>query len=203
MFKSELLDTICANSYRNFHVKGFDYLYLKRTPEHTQKIYFFGENLDDLPELVIPHDHRYPFDTTVLSGVVRNKVFWEAGDDQAAPANAGWEKYDRFSYMTPLNGGDGFKWEDETFLRLAATPTYCQGKTYMSQAKAVHTLAILDEGTVICLDQYEDVVPIDQPTTAFRPVGSREPPNLDGLYDRMDPDYAIGLLIRLAQLGAG
>lgn len=192
------IETICANSYRDFHTKGFDYLCLTRTPELTRKVYFFDGDLHDLPELVIPHDHRYPFVTTVLAGAVRNKRFTALAMEKVHPTmRSQWEAitepYDHFSYRTPLNGGDGFEWVGETRL-MADRDDYGWSKTrgqhWRSSETEVHTLDIRCEGTVIMLEQLADVVPIDQPTNAYRRAGDRTPPSLDGLYDRMTPDHA-------------
>lgn len=189
------IETICANSYRNFHTRGFDYLCLTRTPELTRKVYFFEGDLHDLPELVVPHDHRYPFVTTVLSGAVRNKVFVGLrGDPHPSRRNA-WEGltevYDHFEYLTPLNGGDGFRWVGERrLIPPAHNLSHIRGDHWRSSETDIHTLDIRCEGTVILLEQLADVVPIDTPTNAFRKVGDRTPPSLDGLYDRMTPDHA-------------
>ena len=189
------IDTICANSFRNFHTKGFDYLCLSRTPELTRKVYFFEGNLADLPELVIPHDHRYPFVTTVLSGAVVNKSFTRLRNGPAADVVDLWERvtdaYDHFEYRTPLNGGDGFSWVGEC--RMMAHPSstrHIRGAFWKSSETEIHTLDIRCEGTVIMLEQLADVVPLDEPTNAYRKVGDRSPPSLDGLYDRMDADHA-------------
>lgn len=189
------IETICANSYRNFHTRGFDYLCLSRTPDLTRKVYFFEGDLHDLPELVIPHDHRYPFVTTVLAGAVQNKLFWRLNRepvrelqgtliDQAQP-------YDHFEYRTPLNGGDGFTWVGERRLwGHAGGINAKRGDHWRSSETDIHTLDIRCEGTVIMLEQLADVLPLDQPTNAYRRVGDRTPPSLDGLYDRMTPDHA-------------
>lgn len=195
------IETICANSYRNFHTKGFDYLCISRTSELTRKVYFFDGELADLPELVIPHDHRYPFVTTVLAGAVRNKRF-----ARIAPAKAStyavqaycaegrkMPVFDRFEYMTPLNGGDGFTWAGEDYLfeqQARGWGSYTRGDHWRSSETDIHTLDIRCEGTVIMLEQLADVIPLDQPTNAWRPAGDRTPPNLSGLYDRMTPDHA-------------
>lgn len=197
------IETICANSFRNFHTKGFDYLCISRTPELTRKVYFFDGELAQLPELVIPHDHRYPFVTTVFSGAVRNKRFMrirpETASDFAVQAYmAGGQSlpiFDRFEYRTPLNGGDGFTWAGEDYLfeqrgRDHNFGSYTRGQFYRSSETDIHTLDIRCEGTVIMLEQLADVVPLDQPTSAWREVGDRTPPNLSGLYDRMTPDHA-------------
>lgn len=189
------LDTICANSFRNFHTKGFDYLCLTRTPELTRKVYFFDGNLSDLPELVIPHDHRYPFVTTVLSGAVRNKTFYRIDPTtkaaQAYMSDGATPRWDRFEYRTPLNGGDGFSWSgEEPLLELQGHPAFTRKQAYRSAAGDIHTLDIRCEDTVLLLEQLADVVPLDQPTNAWRRAGDKTPPNLSGLYDRMTPDHA-------------
>lgn len=183
------IETICANSFRNFHTKGFDYLCLSRTPELTRKIYFFEGELAHLPELVMPHDHRYPFITTVLAGAVRNKTFLPL--PAIHPDLRGrLPVYDHFEYHTPLNGGDGFAWIGEVFMQENQGTVYTRNRYYRSTADDVHTLEIRCEGTVIMLEQLADEVALDQPTNAWRKAGDRTPPDLSGLYDRMTPDHA-------------
>ncbi|MBB5985983.1 hypothetical protein [Sphingobium lignivorans] len=188
------IETICANSYRNFHVRGFDYLCLSRTLELTRKVYFFDGDLAHLPELVIPHNHRYAFVTTVMAGAVRNRTYFSIGDGDGARLSKYMfhsSRYDRFSYRTPLNGGDGFTWEREEFLvEEGRSRVFTRGDYYRSRADQIHTLNIRCEGTVLLLEQFADELPIDVPTQAWRRVGSRVPPSLDGLYDRMTPDHA-------------
>lgn len=190
----DTLDAICANSYRNFHVKGFDYLCLKRSPELTRKVYFFGDNLADLPEIVMPHDHRYAFNTAVIAGSLINHTY--------APSYYG-PVFDYFRFLTPLNGGDGFEWAGEVMLRRSTSHRYGKGQSYCSFRSDIHTLQVLRPDTIIMLDQYEDAVPVGVPTSAYRLAGSRTPPNLDGLYDRMDPDHALRLLARLGLTAFG
>ena len=188
------IETICANSFRNFHTKGFDYLCISRTPELTRKVYFFEGDLADLPELVIPHDHRYPFVTTVLAGAVRNKRFYRHGEGHPAfwSESSDWaQRFDRFVYRTPLNGGDGFEWVGEEYLAMwPNTHSATRHDHWRSEADEVHTLDVRCEGTVIMLEQLADELPLDQTTNAWRQAGDRTPPPLDGLYDRMTPDHA-------------
>jgi hypothetical protein len=189
------LETVCANSYRNFHAKGFDYLCLERSPSLTRKVYFFGDNLTDLPEIVMPHDHRYQFHTTVLRGCVTNHVY-RPGDIAGCPTG----RFDHFRYLTPLNGGDGFEWAGERQLSNVHSGAYLPGQCYHSSADAIHTLQVMVPDTVILLTQFEDVVPVGKPTNAYRVLGSREPPNLSGLYDRMDPDHAVQLIAQVLSI---
>lgn len=179
------IETICENSYRNFHVKGFDYLCLSRTPNLTRKVYFFEGNLTHLPELVIPHNHRYNFTTTVLSGSLINKTYSRF----KFPTDEPTQVFNEFEYMTPLNGGDGFVWKRETPLYLANRRAYNKHDHYYSRSNAIHTLDIVMNRTVIMLEQGRDVVPVGKPTAAFKLDGAT-PPSLDGLYDRMTPDHA-------------
>jgi hypothetical protein len=185
------IETICANSHRNFHAKGLDYLCLSRTPELTRKVYFFEGDLQHLPEVVIPHNHRYAFTTTVLSGAVRNRIFHRYS---SLRISMGLDvlRYDRFSYLTPLNGGAGFSWEAEELLtEEPRSKSFTRGQFYESHAEDIHTLDIRCEDTVVMIEQWADEVPLDEPTLAWRLVGSRTPPALDGLYDRMTPDHAL------------
>ncbi|TPL42588.1 hypothetical protein [Mesorhizobium sp. B2-4-5] len=180
------MDDMIQHSFRNFHVKGFDYLCVKRTPEHTRKVYFFDGNVSQLPEVVNPHDHRYHFKTTVLSGVMSNSVY--------VPDDKHGKVYNEFEWHTPLNGGDGFTWKRETRLFEYQRVFYRPGTTYQMDAEDFHTIRMHAEGTVIVLDQYDDIVPIGQPTRTF--MQERQAPNLDGLYEKFTPDQ---LKIRLKQ----
>jgi len=188
------LEEMAANSYRDFHAKGLDYLCLLRTPELTLKAYFFEGDVSALPEVVVPHDHRYPFETLVLAGRSRNRRYIRQarGLFGAAP-------YEAFDYMTPLNGGDGFSWSETDWLLETEDSPYVAGEFYAQRADEIHTIQVADAGTVLILKQGADVVPLDRPTRAYRPAGVREPPSLDGLYSPMGVDH---VRVRLEQLGA-
>lgn len=176
------LDAICENSFRNFHAKGFDYLCLTRTPELTRKVYFFEGEVSQLPEIVMPHDHRYAFTTTVLAGKIANVIY---------VANPRGDMFQRFSYRTPLNGGDGFTWQEEQRLLRLGDTVYGRHQHYHSTSRDIHTLSMKTDQTVIMLEQMADDIPLDVPTTAWCKDGGKQPPSLDGLYDRMTPDHAI------------
>lgn len=180
------LDDMIEHSFRNFHVRGFDYLCIKRTPEHTRKVYFFDGNVSQLPEVVNPHNHRYHFRTTILSGVMSNSAYTR--NDKHG------EVYNEFDWSTPLNGGDGFTWRRETRLMERQRFFYIPHEVYNMRAEDLHTIRMHAEGTVLVLDQYEDVVPVGQPTRTF--MKERKAPALDGLYEKFTADQ---LLQRLAQ----
>jgi len=190
------LEQICANSYRNFHAKGLDYLCLLRSPSLTIKAYFFEGDLTKLPEIVVPHDHRYPFTTQVLSGRMANRNYREVldGDDDM-------QMYQCFNYLTPLNGGDGFSWAYETGLHNYSTREFLPGDIYTLRADQIHTLDIRAEDTVAILCQFADVVPVGEPTMAYRLGDGQEAPSMDGLYDEMRSDDAIKRLLQLEKLG--
>lgn len=177
------IEDIIANSYKDFHVKGFDYICLKRSPEHTRKVYFFNGDVRHMPEVVNPHDHRYDFTTKVLSGAVENIDFQFAGDGDV---------YNQFNYLTPLNGGNGFEWVGETKLKKSGSYTYKRGAQYHLLAQDLHTIRIVRDGTVLMLDQYEAKVAVGQPTMTF--CKGNEPPSLSGLYNKFTADQVVRYL---------
>lgn len=179
------IETIAANSFRNFHAKGLDYLCIQRSAQITVKAYFYDRPDNAGPDVVCPHDHRYPFSTTILAGESRHRRYSEVTFGQ---------RFQRFHWMTPLNGGAGFTHDDEAFLSLKQAEQYRAGQTYWCEADEIHTIRITQPGTILLLQQFADVIPISTPTSTYVPGDSREPPSLDGLYDRMDEDYARKLL---------
>jgi hypothetical protein len=194
------LKTVLDNSFRDFHVKGFDYICLKRSPSSTIKVYFFDGDIAHLPEVVAPHNHRYNFTTMVLSGSLRN---WRY--ERVMKPDPFSELYERFDYMTPLNGGKGFDWAGRTRLYRLPAETYPPGSIHGHKAEEIHTIAVGSDQTVIMLDQGPDVLAMDEPTQLWRPPGSRQEPSLDGLYNRMDADHARSRLntINMLLLGRG
>ncbi|MBO0676877.1 hypothetical protein JRC04_05330 [Mycolicibacterium sp. S2-37] len=190
------IDHCLEHSFKDFHAKGLDYVCLTRTPEITVKAYFF-EGLDQKPgEVINPHDHRYPFDTQCLSGVIRNK--WFRAHPLHRPGLT--EMYERFEWMTPLNGGDGFNWIGMSALENYRVRDFVPGSRYFMQADELHTIQVMEPETVIVLMQFADVVPVDEPTYTY--AHSAEPPSLKGLYSEFKPDELIKRLRLLEELAA-
>lgn len=190
------IDQIVANSYKDFHVKGFDYICIKRSPEETIKLYFFDGDVSKMPEVVAPHDHRYNFDTWVLAGTSENvwykkiKSTWANDRDWR---NIGRE-FNRFSYMTPLNGGGGFKFDGTDRLFEIARKRYGRNEEcsdYGMLWHELHTIRIASNETVLMLRQYEDIVPLNSATFTYC-LG--DPPALGGLYSRFTPDEVLDKL---------
>lgn len=184
------IENVIANSFKDFHTKGFDYLCVKRSPTETLKLYFFDGDVTKLPEVVNPHDHRYDFDTWILAGAAENVWFGEQPNGRV---------YQRFDYRTPLNGGDGFTHAGEIRLRETARVRRQTGGHYWMGAKELHTIRIVENETVLMLRQFEDMVPLDRPTQTF----TRGPaPELGGLYSRFTADEVVAKLSNLeARLG--
>ncbi len=185
------LDEMIEHSFKDLHVKGFDYVCLKRTPQHTRKVYFFDGRVSQLPEVVSPHDHRYDFMTTVLAGVMSNSTY-------RPTAHVG-TTYNEFEWRTPLNGGDGFTFKQETKLIETQRFQYANGEAYFMRAEDFHTIRMKQEGTVIMLDQFEDRVPLGKPTRTF--MLNSKAPNLDGLYNKFTPDEHLYRLRQIEALG--
>lgn len=179
------IDDIVANSFRDYHVKGFDYICLRRSPTETVKVYFFDGDVSKLPEVVNPHDHRYDFSTLCLAGAVENIWFVRNVRDKGTVFN-------RFEYRTPLNGGNGFTYAGAERLKAAMKWTAHAGRTYRMRADEIHTIRLRENNTVIALVQREDVVPLDQPTVTW--TRDREPPNLEGMYRKFTPDQVLAKL---------
>lgn len=183
------MSAILEASFRNFHAKGLDYLCLKRTPDHTVKVYFFdGEaDLSALPEIVMPHDHRYDFRTICIAGEVVNR------EHATCARHEGAERYEEFAWDTPLLGGAGFTHLGEAWLTRPVVSAYRRGDQWVSAARTIHTLQIARAGTIIRLDQYRDLIPAGVPTSTFRRADERgdiRAPELAGLYEPMSADYA-------------
>jgi hypothetical protein len=177
------------NSYRDYHVKGFDYICLRRSPKETLKVYIFDGVADTMPEIVNPHDHRYDFDTAVVCGSSTNITY-----DVVEGSDEG-EVFNRFKYATPLNGGNGFTFDKEQRLRIASRSDYPCGTGYAMKHDRIHTIRI-GKDTVLVLKQYADVV--DGPT--FTWTRGNEPPNLSGLYNRFTRDQLVARLKQINHL---
>ncbi|NEI71056.1 hypothetical protein GR212_15865 [Rhizobium lusitanum] len=177
MIEHDPIEIMRENSYQNFHVKGFDYLCLFRSPAWTRKVYFFNGDISKLPEIVNPHDHRYDFATTVIAGAISNSYYSEdpAGD-----------LYEEFEWRTPLLGGNGFEWKRETHLLEEQGFVLRRGESYRMNTDQLHTIRVHADQTIIVLDQWADKVPADVPTRTF--MHTKSPPSIDGLYDRFSED---------------
>ena len=181
------IDAVLENSFKNFHTKGFDYICLKRSAAYTQKLYFFDGDASKLPEVVNPHDHRYDFTTKCIAGEVENIIYEE---DQERG-----NTFQVYKYFTPLNRGKGFKWAGETRLTEKSRESYKPGDNYFMTHDQLHTIRMVKNETVIMLGQFEDVVPVGEPTRTF----AQTMPSLEGLYDRFTADEIIAKLTRLKE----
>lgn len=186
----EQIQHIIDNSFKNFHTRGLDYLCLSRKAALTRKVYFFDGDASKLPEVVNPHDHRYDFNTRVVTGVMSNSHYLRH--------DAG-EIYNEFEWRTPLNGGDGFAWKQETRLLERQRVAYMPGDFYFMKAEEFHTIRIHSDQAIIMLEQFADVVPVGVPTITF--MKGRRAPSLDGLYERFTADEVIARLNTLQERG--
>lgn len=179
------IDHTVEHSIRDYHVKGFDYICVRRSPSETIKLYFFDGDVTRLPEVVNPHDHRYDFDTWAIAGASEN--VWFDQNDRGTVFN-------RFEYRTPLNGGNGFQFAGETRLLETARLRRDAGQHYFMRADELHTIRIVENETVLMLRQREDVVPLGAATSTFT---RGDAPSLSGLYSRFTADQVIGRLRHL------
>jgi hypothetical protein len=184
------IDHVVEHSFKDMHQKGFHYLCLKRSETETVKLYFFDGDVNKLPEVVAPHDHRYDFETYVAAGAVENVTFRRT-DDLTKGQMFNW-----FEYRTPINGGNGFTFAGEECLYEAARFRFTNGESYYLQADDLHTIRIAGNETILMLLQFEDIYPIEKPTSTFF---KDQAPSLDGLYTKFTADEAIALIRRFEE----
>lgn len=133
----------------------------------------------------------------VLAGLSRNRVY-----QRATEKHRGARAFDAFDYLTPLNGGDGFTWRETAWLRILYDQDYGpRDDGYIMASSDVHTIQIVEPETILIIEQFADEVPIDKPTTAYRPLGRNTPFDLSGLYSRMTADHALKRVGHLAEHG--
>ena len=172
-------------SYRDFHAAGVDYLCMSSTPQLVEKLYFIDGVQGDV---VVPHEHRYDFDQTVLSGWCENILFEESEDG---------EEWTEFSYLSPLLGGDGFARKGKAKLRTASATRYVRGSMWTQAAREIHTIRC-EPGTILYQRQYADSVG-RRPTRAFSKDDAL--PSIAGLYKPMSEVRIRELAVRLARQG--
>ncbi|MBB5167176.1 hypothetical protein [Mycobacterium sp. AZCC_0083] len=200
------IDYLLTQSYKDFHAKGLDYVCLHRDAGLTLKAYFFAEGMDSQKagEVVNPHDHRYNFVTQCMSGVIENQWYrtppcWDPMSDDPIADECG-EVYETHLWYTPLNGGVGFTKDGGWILQRYKTYQFAPGQQYWMSAPEIHTIRVVKPETCIVIAQFEDVVPLDQPTVTF--TKSKLPPSLEGLYGTFTADQLvkrIGLLRELQE----
>lgn len=186
------MEDVVQNSFKDYHVRGFDYLCLKRHPSETLKIYFFDGDVSSMPEVVTPHDHRYDFSTTVLAG--RSENVWY---QQCRKGIYGVD-FERFEYRSKLVDPETFGFVHAGTVKLRETNrvAFSVGQTYDMFHDEIHTIRMVENETILALVQFEDRV-TDGPTQAFFRGG--KPPSLDGLYEKFTPDQVLGLMRRLGE----
>lgn len=191
------MEEVLANSYKNFHSKGLDYICLFRSEGFTQKLYFFDGDVSALPEVVNPHDHRYDFKTWCLSGEVENVLYGPPQIDlQIRPT-----RFTLFQYRSPLLRGrlKGFSNPQPSELIERTRNTYgpkWTSQSYNSSYRDIHTIAIKRPETVLLINQGEDQVDLLEPTRTW--VRGDEAPSLDDLYEKITADEVIAKLTNLA-----
>jgi hypothetical protein len=181
------IDHIVEHSFKDMHVKGFHYLCLKRSEVETVKLYFFDGDVNALPEVVAPHDHRYDFESYVAAGAIENVWFRRTTDETKG------QMFNWFEYMTPMNGGNGFTFAGEECLYEAHRSRFTNGESYYMQADDLHTIRIAGNDTVLMLVQFEDIYPLEKPSSTFFKDSA---PSLDGLYTKFNADEVVTLLRR-------
>lgn len=191
------VEQIIENSYKNFHAKGLNYICLLRTPLVTLKAYFFEGDISTVPECVIPHNHRYDFQTEVLAGTLNDNQYKEVPKKILGLAL---RPVQRWEYRTPLNGGKGFQWASESFLHWQTDRTLTKGQTLFTPYDRIHTISVKPD-TVLLLTQMKDKLGDDEPSLAYSFGTKEQKPNTKGLYEKFKEDEVVKYLKLLEELG--
>jgi hypothetical protein len=184
------IEDVIANSYKDFHAKGLDYICLSRTPINTVKFYFLDGDVSKIPEVVNPHDHRYGFHTTVIAGSMIDHKFLP--DDNG-------DEYQAFNYLTPLNGGNGFSFRGFEKLKKHSMDFLSKGHSLFSPSINRHTIQMTSDQTILCLHQYGDEVPAGCPTSTWVKKGHPKP-DTSGLYSKFTADDVLKKLSIISQI---
>lgn len=196
------MNRLLRDSYRDYCAKGVDYVCLCRTPYSTLKVYFFDVDEETALEPVCPHDHRYDFSTTVLRGAVTNTIWSVVPKSFQTDA----PKFHKFEYRTPLLQGNGFTLAGYEHLRVDNAQRYTHGQTYRSLHATIHTLNMVQPGTILVVEQFEDRVPAGTPTSTYvpaRPGVPPQPPALTGLYGKFTGEAMLQRLEQLERVSPG
>lgn len=186
--EEQVIAEIKANSYKNFHAKGLDYICVYRSDNCTIKYYFFDGDHTKLPEVVNPHNHRYTFTSKVLAGGVIDHLF--------IPVEKGGTVYNKFDWLTPLNGGNGFTYAGEQQLQKIRSKSL--DKAHTSRFHDIHTIQITKDQTVLSLVQLHDMVGLTEPTQLFSLNDAA--PDTSGLYEQFTEDEIRTRLQQIAKL---
>lgn len=134
---------LASLSVVNHHASGLFYLCLERSEAKTVKIYFIPNprNVNG-GYLVNPHNHRYDFMSSVLSGSLRHYRF------RKKPG------FDQIEYS--------FDWKTKSMLPIMhcdldwhVCELHEKGDRYYTNTSEIHTIEVL-EPTIIGIIQYED-----------------------------------------------
>lgn len=169
-------------SYREHVAQGLDYLCLFRSEQLTIKAYFWDDGC--IPKFVVPHNHRYDFDSRLVCGSLREIKYMEHADFG--------ERINRYKYDCIVDGGRGFFGPVLVNLVELSNRSYGPRDAWSNKAHVdIHTLAAIEPGTILLQTQYADKPPMR--TLAW----AHEIPNTDNVYRPMDEER---IEMRVSQL---
>ncbi|EFC48113.1 predicted protein [Naegleria gruberi] len=185
------LKKLCEHSFKDYHVRGVNYLCLERSCNITTKVYLLDPVEHGKGYVANPHNHRYHFKTTVLNGSLKNLVFEErqAQEDHS-------DLYWKYAYFHHTHQ---FERLNKVLLHLNHIDHCEVGESYDLSPNEIHTIQVSEkEPTVLFLQQYPDVVPESYPGEFYCRESS--PPNVDGLYQRYSEEEVRDLREKILQL---
>jgi hypothetical protein len=183
------MDACIANSFRNYHAKGVDYINLLRHDKLTIKLYFLNpdkiQTIGNTGYLVNPHNHRYAFGTHVLFGMVGNLNFVES----ISTINE--NIWNRFNYYADRQPNERFEYSHKTELLTSQYGQYQKGDSYYLTTDIIHTLVPFDTPACLLLHQYQDT---EMDGTQFYSLESEAPKFSGEVYSKFTPEEVTNYL---------
>lgn len=200
----ELLSDLLADghyvpeaSYASSHQPGADYVCVLRSAKLTVKLYRFDParyvpvgDAWGRPIAVNPHNHRYPFQTLVLTGGLTNVKYDFNEIMFATPVD---RRYVMYEFETALGrtGPPTVKLKAACRLWCVSEYTMGPGQSYNCRPDEVHSVIPHSwRETIVCLFQHDD----DANSTALLFARADSPPSFEGLYQPLPRAAAMDII---------
>ncbi|HEY9598639.1 MAG TPA: hypothetical protein V6D33_13310 [Cyanophyceae cyanobacterium] len=189
------LSWMIKSSYKNYHVKGFNSIILFQSDNLTIRLYICkpGETqLNPYNDNILVHNHRFDFQTQVLTGYMENAVYEPS---ETETEEGVWYKYLYESALKNHEHKMRLELLDKTYLNLTKIERVEAGSSYFLRHDEFHRIFVPDDRLVSMLfwqHQKVENIPI-----IFSKVPQPENFPTEGLYNRFADEIEIRDLINL------
>jgi hypothetical protein len=197
-------DFALANSFKDFHVKGFNSILLSQSPQLTLRLYVARPYQTDLNDRdndnLLIHNHRFDFLSQTLYGSMSNISYVNSERDFGA------QNYHFYNYKTPISKegvGSDIEVTNHRVYTLRPEPKYVpQGNSYFFKKEWFHKIEVPRSfWTVILFSEYSKAEGHECLIGAHKPLPDRiSTEGLYGRFTRMELNDLMGEVFHL--LGA-